>query len=311
MNESATNTPCRHLDAESLHRWPLPMPSSEGDKEQRGRLLLIGGSPEIPGAVLLAATSALRAGAGKVTIATAESIASSVAIALPESRVIGLAETAAGGLDPSSIDAIDQLIGRAGAVLIGPGMQDESCTCAMARAVLSRLRGAKLILDAAAMDIVNAAGDVAGTPSQRKESFRFEAPALLTPHAGEMAHLTGASKDEVLAEPLEAARAAARRWNAVVAVKGAVTFVAAPDGRTWRHDGGSIGLATSGSGDTLAGIIGGLAARGAPLEQACAWGVYLHARAGERLATTVGPLGYLAREIPAEVPALLHAHGPR
>lgn len=284
------------------------MPSSEGDKEQRGRLLLIGGSPEIPGAVLLAATSALRAGAGKVTIATAESIASSVAIALPESRVIGLAETATGGLDPSGIDAIDSLIGRAGAVLIGPGMQDASSTCAMAEAVLSRLRGAKLILDAAAMDIVRGAG---GARDQGKVSFQFKAPTLLTPHAGEMAHLTGASKDEVLAEPLKAAQAAARRWNAVVAVKGAVTFIAAPDERAWRHDGGSIGLATSGSGDTLAGIIGGLAARGATLEQACAWGVYLHARAGERLATKVGPIGYLAREIPAEVPALLHAHAPR
>ena len=280
MNDSAPSARCEQLDAELLRRWPLPRPSSDGDKEQRGRLLLIGGSREIPGAVLLAATSALRAGAGKITIATAASIASAVAIALPESRVVGLTETAAGGLDPSSIDAVDQLIERAGAVLVGPGMQDQACTCAMAAAVLARVRSAQLILDAAAMDIVKAAGGASEAPRQPGEAFRFAVPALLTPHAGEMAHLTGATKDEVLAEPLEAARAAARRWNAVVAVKGAVTFIATPDGQAWRHDGGSIGLATSGSGDTLAGIIGGLAARGAALEQACAWGVYLHARAG-------------------------------
>ena len=97
----------------------------------------------------------------------------------------------------------------------------------------------------------------------------------------------------------------------MVALKGATTHIAAPDGRLWRHDGGNVGLASSGSGDTLSGIIAGLAARGAPLEQACAWGVALHARAGERLAQRIGPLGYLAREIAGEVPALLHELRPR
>ena len=93
--------------------------------------------------------------------------------------------------------------------------------------------------------------------------------------------------------------------NAVVALKGAATVIATPDGQCWSHEGGNVGLAISGSGDTLAGIITGLAARGAPLEQACAWGIALHALAGEQLALRFGLLGYLAREIPAEVPALL------
>jgi NAD(P)H-hydrate repair Nnr-like enzyme with NAD(P)H-hydrate dehydratase domain len=92
-------------------------------------------------------------------------------------------------------------------------------------------------------------------------------------------------------------------------MKGSTTFIAAPEGEVWRHDGGNAGLGTSGSGDTLAGIIVGLAARGAPLEQAGAWGVALHARAGVRLAERFGPLGYLAREIAAEIPALMHALG--
>jgi NAD(P)H-hydrate repair Nnr-like enzyme with NAD(P)H-hydrate dehydratase domain len=83
--------------------------------------------------------------------------------------------------------------------------------------------------------------------------------------------------------------------------------VTAPDGRLWRHEGGNVGLAVSGSGDALAGIIGGLAARGAPLEQAAAWGVALHARAGARLAEANGPLGYLARDLPSQVPMLMHA----
>lgn len=101
------------------------------------------------------------------------------------------------------------------------------------------------------------------------------------------------------------AREAAPRWQAVVALKGRQTHIAAPDGRLWRHEGGNVGLATSGSGDTLAGLIAGPAARGAPLPQACAWGVVLHARAGERLTRRLGPLGLLARELAGEVPDLL------
>jgi NAD(P)H-hydrate repair Nnr-like enzyme with NAD(P)H-hydrate dehydratase domain len=92
-------------------------------------------------------------------------------------------------------------------------------------------------------------------------------------------------------------------------LKGASTFIAAVNGEMWRHDGANVGLAVSGSGDTLAGIIGGLAARGAALEQASAWGVVLHARAGDALAARFGPLGYFARELAAEVPALMHSLG--
>jgi NAD(P)H-hydrate repair Nnr-like enzyme with NAD(P)H-hydrate dehydratase domain len=124
-----------------------------------------------------------------------------------------------------------------------------------------------------------------------------------------MAHLTGRDKAAIESDPREAATEAARRWNAVVALKGATTWIARPDGELWRHDGGNVGLAVSGSGDTLAGIIVGLAARGAPLEQAAAWGVALHARAGERLAQRVGTIGYLARELADEVPALMRALG--
>jgi NAD(P)H-hydrate repair Nnr-like enzyme with NAD(P)H-hydrate dehydratase domain len=135
--------------------------------------------------------------------------------------------------------------------------------------------------------------------------FRFNVPVLITPHAGEMAHLTGMDKDEILAGPDRVALDAAQRWNAVVALKGARTVIAAPGGERWQHEGGNIGLATSGSGDVLAGIIAGLAARGAELTQAVSWGVSLHARAGERLAGRFGKLGYLARELPDEIPALL------
>jgi NAD(P)H-hydrate repair Nnr-like enzyme with NAD(P)H-hydrate dehydratase domain len=126
-----------------------------------------------------------------------------------------------------------------------------------------------------------------------------------------MAHLTGIAKEGVTADPAELARRAAADWNAVVALKGAVTHIAAPNGERWRHEGGNVGLAISGSGDVLAGIIAGCAARGAPLDQAACWGVVLHARAGERLAARLGTLGYLAREIATEIPALLELFAGR
>ena len=139
----------------------------------------------------------------------------------------------------------------------------------------------------------------------------FASPVLLTPHAGEMAKLSDSRKETVQAHPQQTARKAAHEWNAVVALKGAITHIGAPDQRVWRHQGGNVGLAISGSGDVLAGLVAGLVARGATLEQAAAWGVALHARAGEKLAERFGPLGYLARELAAEVPGVMAGLGIR
>jgi hydroxyethylthiazole kinase-like uncharacterized protein yjeF len=296
------------VDDALLRQWPLPMPAAEGDKEERGKVLVIAGSREIAGAAILSGIGVLRAGAGKLAIATAESVAPLLAQAMPEARVIGLPETEDGDLaGAAAADRIGSIIGRYGALLIGPGMQNEEAICDFIAELMPHMDGRPMLLDASAMSVVRGQDD--GERPARVS--RFDSPVLLTPHAGEMAHLTGADKQEVLDDPVNAALQAARRWNAVVALKGAVTHIAAPDGRLWRHEGGNVGLATSGSGDTLAGIITGLMARGAPLEQACAWGVALHARAGERLCQRLGPLGYLAREILDEIPALMHALRPQ
>ena len=288
------------VDQAMLRAWALPMPSADSDKEGRGHVLILGGSREMPGAVILAATAALRAGAGKLTIATGKSVAQLVALALPEARVIGLAETDTGGFTRDAVATLDPLADQVTAILVGPGMQDEEATAALVHALLPRLAGSdtSVVLDACAMGTLR-------YPPEGAAPFRFGQPVVLTPHAGEMAHLSGENKDAILEDPDRHARDAAQRWNAIVALKGARTLVAAPTGETWQHEGGNVGLATSGSGDTLAGVIAGLAARGASLEQATCWGVALHAQAGERLGGQFGQLGYLAREIPGEIPFLL------
>jgi ADP-dependent NAD(P)H-hydrate dehydratase len=286
------------VDDEGLRRWPLPLPAEGGGKEERGQVLIVGGTREVPGAVVLAATAALRAGAGKVTVATVRSVASALSIAVPESRVVALDETPSGNIALHAVEALNAVTRKADALLIGPGLLNESASWDLTAALLDLFPRSHVILDAGAMGV---AGIRRGKP------MRFSGSVLLTPHAGEMAGLTGENKDDVEADPRRACLDAARAWQAMVALKGSVTHIAAPDGREWRHEGGNIGLGTSGSGDVLSGLIVGLLARGATLEQAGAWGVALHARAGERLARRVGLLGYLAREIAAEVPALMDA----
>lgn len=294
------------ITAAVLRHWPLPQPRFDSDKEARGHVLVVAGSAEMPGAALLAAEAALRAGAGKLTVATAASVAPHLGAILPEARVIGLAETAAHGVQADSARRLGELAGKVDALLIGPGMQDEASCIELVHSLLERFGGTPTVLDALAMCTVHPRDE----PHLLQEAvdwehFRFPAPVLLTPHAGELARMTGGERAQIAREPQDAAMAAAGRWNAVVALKGATTVLATPEGKLWQHQGGNAGLAISGSGDVLAGIIAGLLARGATLEQAAAWGVALHGAAGEQLALRCGPLGYLAREIAAEIPALL------
>ena len=212
------------IDDELLRAWPLPQPGPDSDKEARGLTLIIAGSREMPGGAWLAATAALRAGAGKLVVATAASVAPGLALRLPEARVIALTESAGGGLADAGIGVIAAVLEAADALLIGPGLQDEATTCDFVGAAIGLVNGAAqigVVLDALAMN-------VAGAP--------FVRPPLLTPHAGEMAHLTGMTKEEVCNDPERTARAAAERWNAVVALKGATTFIASPQGRAWRHE---------------------------------------------------------------------------
>ncbi|UGB39030.1 NAD(P)H-hydrate dehydratase [Frateuria soli] len=284
MNPSATKP---QLTARLLRGMPLPDP--DGGKEQRGRVLVVGGSNRVPGAALLAGHGALRAGAGKLQVATAEGVALPLAVAMPEALVLGLPVSAQGEIVRGSA-SLDQALEGSDAVLVGSGMNPTPATAALVQHVLRRASGV-LVIDAGALS-----GDLRAPPGK---------PYVLTPHAGEMAKLSGREKTHVQQEPQALAHAFARRTRSVLVLKGATTWIAAPDGRLWIHPGGCHGLGTSGSGDVLAGVIAGLAARcGDPL-QAALWGVFVHAEAGRALEKAVGTLGFLAREIPGPLPGIL------
>jgi hydroxyethylthiazole kinase-like uncharacterized protein yjeF len=270
------------LDAELLRSFPLPPPDEDGDKEDRGRVLIIGGSREVPGAAILAGVAAMRAGAGKLQIATDESVAVPIAIAVPEAAVIA----------GSPIDRVKD----AQAVVLGCGMAPGPALDRLLADLLGCGADTPLVLDAT---VLGSLPDVANGVRA------WRGGVTLLPHSREMASLLGCDPEEVEIDPANAALRAAERYNAVALVKGPHSLIAAPDGRLFRFKGGGIGLATSGSGDVLAGIAGGLAARGADLLTATLWAVWLHGEAGRLLTSRVGRVGFLARELPALVPGLL------
>jgi hydroxyethylthiazole kinase-like uncharacterized protein yjeF len=281
---------------ETLARMPIPQPSGEGGKEERGRVLVVAGSRELIGAAILAGTAVLRVGAGKLQYNVPASIALHLGTAMPEARAVGLPETASGAIAVEAAEPIARNAAKCSAVLIGPGLLDEDATGELVGELLARIDDVPIVLDAAAM---------MGLTRHRDLLARHAGRIVVTPHAGEMAGILGRDKADIEADPARVAREVADTYGVVAILKGACSFIAGPGGDSWDCGHGNVGLGTSGSGDTLAGFIAGLLARGADPVRAAVWGVYLHGEAGNRLAGSRGLLGYLAREIPDEVPAIL------
>ena len=282
------------LDLVWLRSHPLPGTGSETDKNARGRVLAAGGSEAVPGGLLLTAEAALRAGAGKVQLATVERAALPLGVAMPEGASFPLPTNAKGELAIGAGQALADRLERCDALVLGPGTGPD----ADATAILKELsahppEGGALLLDAA---MIPAARTLEGNAAAWKDR------RVITPHFGEMAALMGCGEDEVT--PALAIRVA-HKLAATVVLKAAETWVATAGADTLHYAGGGPGLATAGSGDVLAGIIGGLLARGASPEVAAGWGVWLHGEAGRRLAAGVGKLGFLARELLPLIPNLM------
>ena len=273
-----------------LRAWPLPDLDDDGTKHARGTVLVVGGATSTPGATLLAGLAALRSGAGRLQVATVAPTAVALAVALPEAAVTGLPTAPNGSIAPSAAQEIAGMSTDADTVVLGPGLLGKDETRALLTDLLPRLRCRSLVLDAVALTAL--AGHDHLLPDR--------ANVVLTPNAGELAALL----DDDETEGREAAERVAKQYGAVVATHG---WVATADGQAWEQGAGGVGLGTSGSGDVLAGAIGGLLARGAHPAQAAVWGQYAHAAAGDRLAAQAGRVGFLARELLDELPQVLAA----
>lgn len=271
-----------------LRGWPLPSLDDGGTKHDRGTVLVVGGADSTPGAVLLAGLAALRVGAGRLQVATVSATAVALGVTLPEAMVVGLPAGPSGSLSAEAADRIVESAAGAATVVLGPGLLDKDEAHDLLKATLPRLECRWLVLDAVALTAL----------AGHEELLEDKEGVVLTPNTGELAALLDGEE----LTGLEGATAVAARYNAVVATQG---WVVTPDGRAWRDEAGGVGLGTSGSGDVLAGVVGGLLARGADPAQAAVWGQYAHAAAGDRLAAAQGRLGFLARELLDELPAVL------
>jgi hydroxyethylthiazole kinase-like uncharacterized protein yjeF len=274
---------------ELLRQWPLPEPSSS--KKARGQVVVIGGAGRTPGGVALAGLAALRVGAGHVQLAVAASVAPALAAGFPEAGVIGLPEDETGTvLGAPAAQTCAEAVAGADAVLVGPGLDDADEASSLLEGLLPHLaEDTALVLDAYALGVL---------PDFRERLAQDGRRCVLTPNGQELARLLERECDPGLEEVVEAAD----RYSACVTSQ---TSVADADGRRWRVPSGHPGLATAGSGDVLAGLVVGLLARDVDAPQAACWGTYLHSMAGERLASAVGGIGFLARELVDQVPQVL------
>lgn len=285
------------LDSAWIAAHPAPVHGDGTTKNSRGRVLVIGGSCMVPGAIRLTGEAALRAGAGKLQMATVAAAALSLGVIVPEAGVIALPGADDGEIAADAAASLASSCASADVVVLGPGMGDPDAAGALLDAIVDDVGDdALLLLDAAAITAMAARDD-------RLAPFRGR--IVITPHHGEMASLTGKTPDEIAEDPDAVARDIADRFGAVVVLKAGSTVIAAPGEDPLLYGGGGIGMATAGSGDVLAGAVAGIASRGAGAFVAAGWGVWLHGQGGRRAATSRGPIGFLARELPEEFPHLL------
>jgi NAD(P)H-hydrate epimerase len=285
-------TRCRLLDDDGIAAR-LPRRRAGAHKGSSGHLLVVAGSPGKTGAALLVGQGALRAGAGLVTLAS-----TAAGQAALDAKVVELMTARyPGGEDaaPEAAAELRRLAGRAQAFVIGPGIP----TGPAMRAVVRTLAAALPLPGVLDADALNALGtDAAAVLASAG------APRILTPHPGEMSRLTGFAVAEIEADRIGHARALAVAARAIVVLKGARTVIAAPDGGVTVSPVACPALATAGSGDVLGGVIGALLARGVPAPTAAEVGVFVHGRAGEELAVSLGD-GVTASDLPAAIAGVM------
>ncbi len=279
----------------TLIRELLPARPVDAHKGTFGKVMIIAGSTLYTGAPILSATAAYRVGAGLVTLAVPRSIHSIMASKINEATFLPLADQS-GVLNAEAADELRDKITSYTVGLIGPGITTD------ARSFIEKLLDGRslppLVIDADALNIL----------AQIDQWWRrVPAPAVLTPHPGEMSRLTRVGAKDIEADRLGAAIGFAREWGQVVVLKGAFTVIAAPDGRSIVMPFANPALATAGSGDVLAGAIVAMRAQGLNAYEAAICGTYLHGAAGELARRDIGSAGVLAGDLLMLLPQVLQS----
>lgn len=248
----------------------LPPRRSDFHKYDCGSLLALGGSRLYGGAVHMMGLGALRSGVGMVTLGIPTGLETAMRVGLPEAIMVSMVETLSGTIAPVPDPVLSQLLDRKQAVALGPGLGTDPDTDAW---VVEFMRGLEIpaVLDADGLGAFARTGSQPGCGP---------GGAVFTPHAGELARLTGLSSQKVVADRMELVPELAAAWGVVLMLKGSPSLIASPDGQLFLNPTGDDSLARGGSGDVLTGLIGGLLAQGMDLLSAALLGAYIHGRAG-------------------------------
>ncbi len=273
------------LVEEADARARVPRRRADAHKGTAGHVLVVAGSWGKTGAAAMTALGVLRSGAGLVTVATRPEALVPVMAHAPE--IMGLELISEGGLGPSDLNSLlDAAEGKA-AVVIGPGIPRGEDTPKLLATFLEELT-IPCVLDADALNALAQQPDILQ---------KAKCPLILTPHPGEMARLSGRGTKEVLADRIGVSRAMAAAHQAIVVLKGAGTLITLEDGTVYVNPTGNPGMATGGTGDVLAGVIGGLLAQGLAPEDAAIVGVYAHGLAGDLAVRRTGLAGMIATDL--------------
>ena len=276
-------------------RMLLPRRRRSAHKGSFGRVLVIAGSAGMTGAAYLCAQGALRVGAGLVTVGCPASVNDILEVKLTEAMTFPLPETYSRALDTRALALILELAEEASVVAMGPGLSREPETAVLVRRLAARMEQ-PMVIDA---DGLNALADA---------SMIFEgehAPAVLTPHPGEMARLMGVATEKVQARRAHFAEAAAKRFRSAIVLKGARSIVAEAGRPLTVNPTGNPGMASGGTGDVLTGMTAGLIAQDLLPFEAAAAATYLHGLAGDIAADRVGEASMAASDLLEAVPAAI------
>ncbi|MDK2821657.1 MAG: ADP-dependent NAD(P)H-hydrate dehydratase / NAD(P)H-hydrate epimerase [Clostridia bacterium] len=283
------------LLTEDWVRSHLPSREANGHKGLYGRVLAVGGSPGLTGAIFLASTAALRTGAGLVTAAVPQGIHNILEMKTQEVMTCPLPETAEGSLSRDALEPLLDKLTENDILAIGPGLSRNPATVSLIKELLPQIK-VPAVIDADALNALATDVDILK---------RNHGTLILTPHPGEMGRLLGKTAAKVQEDRLEIARKAACDWQVILVLKGARTVIAWPDGQVYINPTGNPGMATAGSGDILTGIIAGLVAQGLKPGIAAAMGVYIHGAAGDLAAAYKGQHALLAGDILDYLPSVL------
>ena len=279
------------LTSQQIRNYFKPR-SADTHKGRTGHLLVIAGSPGKTGAAAMTAMSAMRAGAGLVTLGIAESLNPILETQALEVMSAPLPENQNGVLGNSALKDIKKMEAGKTCLAIGPGIGQAEETRSLVKKIINQSQ-IPVVIDADGLN------NIAGQTQLLK---KIKCPAVLTPHPGEMARLMDVTPAEVQQNRLQCARDFATNFKVHLVLKGAATVIAHPDGSAYMNPTGNPGMASGGMGDVLTGVLAGFITQGFSPEAAAHAAVYVHGAAADTLAKTIGPIGYLASEVMNAIP---------